>query len=167
MKGFILFSFLIICGLQVSAQATTDTTLIKLPNKELTTFIKAVNIAGLNLTNKTITIFAPDNQAFDSLSPGKLDTLFRPANKLALISLLNSHIVEGKITSQDIAKLIHANNGVTTFTTLAGSKLTAKVNANRNIVLVDESGAESIIKTFNISQGNAEIFIVSRVISSK
>jgi len=165
MKRLAFFIFLVIGGLRVSAQATSDSTWVS-PKKELSTFAKAVNTVGQKsiFTGTVVTIFAPDNEAFDKLSAQKLDSLLMPVNKAVLITLLNGHIVQGKLTSADIAKAIHNGNGQATFTTLAGTKLIAKINANRNIVLIDEGGTESIIKTFNISRGNTEIFIVGSVI---
>lgn len=167
MKNCALLFFVVICSLKVSAQATD--TILTSSKKELTTFIKAVNTAGLkNIFNgESVTIFAPDNAAFDKLPAGTLDSLFKPENHAALVSLLKSHIIAGKLMVKDIATLIHQNNGQTTFTALEGNKLIAKINANRNIVLVDEAGKENVVKFFNITQGNAVLYIISSVIAVK
>jgi uncharacterized surface protein with fasciclin (FAS1) repeats len=168
MKRLAFFIFLILVGFRINAQTTSDSTWVS-PKKELSTFAKVVNAIGQKniFTGNTITVFAPDNQAFDKLPARKIDSLLAPANKAASVPLLNGHIVQGKLTSADIAKAIHDGNGQANFTTLDGTKLIAKINANRNIVLVDENGKESIIKTFNISQGNTELFIVDSVILPK
>jgi len=96
-----------------------------------------------------------------------LDSLLKPANKTALVNFLNDHVIPGKLGSKDVAKLIHENNGQTMFTTLSGIKLTAKINANRNIVFIDERGNECIVKQFDILQGNTIIFVISSVILPK
>jgi len=162
------FLFLILAGLRISAQTTSDSSWIS-PTKDLSAFAKAVNVAGQkNIFNgQPITIFAPDNQAFGKISTNRLDSLFMPVNNAALIMLLNGHIIQGNLTSADIAKAIHDGNGKATFTTLAGTKLVAKINANRNIILIGKNRGESIIKTFNISQGNIELFTIDSVILPK
>jgi len=138
--------------------------------KELSLFINAVTTAGLDnifTTGQPVTIFAPDNGAFEKLPAGLLDSLLKPANKIALVNLLNQHIIAGKLTISDVVRQMHLNNGQAVFTTLYGNKLIAKINANRNIVLVDEAGNETIVKQFNIQNGDAVIFIIGMVILAK
>ena len=133
---------------------------------ELTTLVKAINAAGLadNLKNGTITFFAPVNKAFDKLPRGILDTLLLPAHKTDLINLINYHTVQGKVTSKDIERQIKSGNGQATFTTLAGGMLTARINENRNIVLTDDNGGQSIITRLDIDQSNGILFIVYAVL---
>lgn len=131
-----------------------------------TTLVKAINAAGLteNLKTGTITFFAPANQAFEKLPPGVLDTLLLPAHKAALMNMVNYHAVQGKITSRDIERQIKAGNGQATFTTLAGSTLTARINENRNIILTDENGGQSIVTRLDIEQSNGMLFVVTAVL---
>jgi uncharacterized surface protein with fasciclin (FAS1) repeats len=164
MRKSLLFVLLIVCGYHASAQ-TTDTT-FRSPENELTTFYKVVNITGMDSIFKSsiVTIFAPDNKAFEKLP--QLDSLVKTQNKTALSNLLNDHIITGKFTIKDITGLIHQNNGQTEFTTVSGNKLTARINSNRNIVLTDANGNESVIKVFNISRGSSTLYIISSVIST-
>lgn len=136
---------------------------------EFTTLVKLIQTAGLedNFKSGTITFFAPANKAFDKLAPGTLDTLLLPAHKTDLVNLLNYHVVSGKITSKDIARLIKTGNGQATITTLSGGILTARINENRNIVLTDETGGQSVIMRFDIEQNNGVLDIVSAVLNSK
>lgn len=173
MKKIALILFLVICRLSVFAQVTSpaaDTLKFHSNKADLGIFLKAVNAAGLTdifTGDQSFTILAPDNQAFEKLPAGMLDTLLNPANKSALIALLNNHVIPGKLSAKQIAALIKANNGQTTLTTLTGSKLVVKINADRNLVLVDESGAESVIKRFDIPYGNTVIFVIGSVIVPK
>jgi uncharacterized surface protein with fasciclin (FAS1) repeats len=172
MKRFVIFIFLFIAVLNVSAQSkqtVVDSLKFESAKKQLTTFFSVVNTAGLDsiFNGKPVTILAPDEQAFAKLPAGILDSLLKPANKTALVNLLNDHVIPGKLSSKDVARLIHENNGQTVFTTLLGIKLTAKINANRNIVFTDESGNECIVKQFDIADGNTVIFVVSSVILPK
>ena len=139
-------------------------------SKEYTTLVSVIEDAGLTETFKSkgpITVFAPTNQAFDKLPAGELDTLMKPNHKLDLSYLLTYHAIAGRLTAHDIARKINANNGEAVFTTIAGSKLTAKIDENRNIVLVDENGNESIISKFDIPQSNGILHIVTAVLVPK
>jgi uncharacterized surface protein with fasciclin (FAS1) repeats len=176
MKKYLLFAFISINVLNASAQtakvSSADSLKLELAKKQLTTFFSALHaIKADNIFNGgPITIFAPDDQAFAKLSAGMLDSLLKPASEITLanqVAFLSAHIIPGKLSSKDMAKLIHENNGQTVFTTLDSVKLTAKINANRNIVLTDERGNEFIVKQFDIPDGNAMIFIISSVIPPK
>jgi len=139
-------------------------------SKEYTVLISAIENAGLTQTFKSkgpITIFAPTNQAFGKLPAGILDSLLLPPHKFDLSYLLTYHAIAGKLSARDIARKINANNGQATFTTIAGSKLTAKIDVNRNIVLVDENGGESIISKFDIPQSNGVLHVVNAVLTPK
>jgi len=139
-------------------------------SKEYTTLVSVIEDAGLTETFKSkgpITVFAPTNKAFEKLPAGELDTLLKPAHKLDLSYLLTYHAVAGRLTARDIARKINANNGQATFVTIAGSKLTAKIDQNRNIVLIDENGGESVISKFDIPQSNGLLHIVTSVLVPK
>lgn len=144
-----------------------DTLKFATHKKEISTFLKIIDTAGLNklFSGPPITILAPDNNALEN-SPIP-DSLFKPANKALLLSLLNNHIIPGAFSAKDIEALIHKGKGLVDFTALSGKKYTTGINANRNIMLVDGSGAEHIIKVFDLHYGNAIIFIISSVISTK
>jgi uncharacterized surface protein with fasciclin (FAS1) repeats len=114
-----------------------------------------------------ITLFAPDNKAFGKLSSGKLDTLMMASHKEELINLLTYHAIAGKVSSKDIEKQIKANGGQATFRTLSGSILTARINENRNIVLTDENGGQSLISRFDIQQGNGMLHVITSVLFPK
>jgi len=139
-------------------------------SKEYTTLASVIEDAGLTETFKSkgpITVFAPTNQAFDKLPAGALDSLLKPNHKLDLSYLLTYHAIAGRLTARDIAHKINTNNGEAVFTTIAGSKLTAKIDGNRNIVLIDENGNESIISKFDIPQSNGILHIVTAVLVPK
>ncbi len=139
-------------------------------SKEYTTLVAAIEDAGLTDTFKSkgpITVFAPTNQAFDKLPAGELDSLLKPSHKLDLSYLLTYHAIAGRLTARDIARKINSNNGEATFTTIAGSKITAKIDSNRNIVLIDENGGESIISKFDIQQSNGMLHVVNSVLVPK
>ena len=138
--------------------------------KEYTVLVNAIEDAGLTQTFKSkgpITIFAPTNKAFEKLPSGELDTLLKSAHKYDLSYLLTYHAIAGRLSARDIEKMINSNNGQATLTTIAGIKLTAKIDANRNIVLMDETGGESVISRFDIPQSNGILHMVTAVLVPK
>lgn len=138
--------------------------------KDYTTLLAAINTAGLTETFESkgpITIFAPTNNAFAKMPYGKLDSLFKPENKYQLSQLITYHAIAGKINIKDIAHNIREHKGVATFVTLAGSKLVASIDSNRNIVLTDENGGQSIISQFDIEQSNGMLHVVTNVFVPK
>ncbi len=130
----------------------------------------AIQVAGLTDTfnsSNPITIFAPDNKAFEKLPVGKLDSLLLPAHKTDLTNLLSYHAIAGKITSKDIERQIKAGNGQASFTTLSGNILTARINENRNIVLTDESGTQSVVSFLDVEQSNGILFVIKSVLTPR
>ncbi len=70
------------------------------------TLIAAVKAAGLVDTLKSpgpFTVFAPNDAAFNRLSPGTVDNLLNDIPKLK--SILTYHVIAGKLLSSDIANL--------------------------------------------------------------
>ena len=133
----------------------------------LTSIMKTADSTNTFSGNNPVTIFAPGNKAFEKLPFGQLDTLLLPAHKAQLTTLLNYHAVAGKITSKEILRQIKAGNGQATFTTLSGKTLTARINENRNIVLTDENGGQSIVSRLDIQQSNGVLHVVTQVLMPK
>jgi len=134
---------------------------------ELSAFYKIIQAAGLTETFKSkgpITVFAPNNSAFSGLLAGKLDTLQMADHKYDLIALITYHSLSGIVTANDITHAINSNKGLATFITITGNKLMAKFDSNRNIVLVDENGGQSVISTFDLEQSNGLIHIITAVL---
>jgi uncharacterized surface protein with fasciclin (FAS1) repeats len=139
-------------------------------SKEYSTLVTAIEDAGLTETFKSkgpITFFAPTNQAFEKLPAGELDTLLKPNHKLDLNYLITSHAIVGKLSVKDIQHKINSNKGEATFRTIAGTTLTARIDTNRNIVLIDDNGGQSVISKFDIQQSNGMLHIVNAVLVPK
>lgn len=136
---------------------------------EFSKFVSAIKATALADTFRTvqITVFAPINKAFDKLPAGKLDTLLLPAHNAELANLLKYHAVAGRISSKDLNRLIKAGNGQATLTTLQGSTLKASINANRNIVLTDDEGNQSVISKFDIQNSNGLLHVITNVLTPK
>ena len=109
------------------------------------------------------TVFAPDNAAFNKVDKATLDTLMKPANEGKLTNLLEYHVVEEKITAEDLSKLIDDNNGEYTIATLAGGDLKATKDGDK-IVLTDEKGNKATVVKADIQASNGIIHIIDTVV---
>ncbi|MFM2303541.1 MAG: hypothetical protein RLZZ135_950 [Cyanobacteriota bacterium] len=79
---------------------------IAVSNENFTTLVAAVQAAGLVDALKSpgpFTVFAPVDAAFAALPPGTVQTLVQNPPQLARI--LKFHVVAGKYTKADLAKL--------------------------------------------------------------
>lgn len=133
-------------------------------------FVNAIRTAGLIQTFTSrgpITVFVPDNAAFGAMPEGKMDTLMKANHTLELNNFVTYYALRGDFKAKDIAKLIHDNNGQAEFIMISGGKLTAHIDANRNIVLVDENGGQSIVSTFDIPQSNGMAHLITRTLMPK
>jgi transforming growth factor-beta-induced protein len=98
----------------------------------LKTFVVAVEAAGLTSTLQTtapITLFIPDDIAFDLLGKDATKDLLRPENKATLIAVLQRHVVSGRYTVADIAKLKPAE-----LKTLGGSTVTFSTRNGKTVI---------------------------------
>lgn len=135
-------------------------------SKDHTTLVAAVKAAGLVETLKSkgpFTVFAPTNAAFEALPAGTVETLLKPENKATLTKVLTYHVVAGNFDSKAIAKAIKKGNGTATLTTVAGGKLTAKMDGSA-LVLTDEKGGMSRVTIADVRQSNGVIHVIDTVV---
>lgn len=74
--------------------------------QNFSTLFAAVQAAGLSEVLQgtgPFTIFAPLDSAFAALDPGAVDDLLLPENREQLIEVLQTHVVNGYFTSDDLA----------------------------------------------------------------
>ena len=130
------------------------------------TLVAAVKAAGLVDTLSgpgPFTVFAPTDDAFAKLPAGTVDTLVKPENKDTLVKILTYHVVAGKITSKQLAKMIKKGGGKATLKTVQGEDLTASMSGS-NIILTDAKGGTSTITTADVMQSNGVIHVIDTVL---
>ena len=130
------------------------------------TLVAAVKAAGLVDTLNgagPFTVFAPTDDAFAKLPAGTVDTLVKPESKDTLTRILTYHVVPGKISSKQLAKMIKKGKGTATLKTVQGGTLTAK-SSGSIIMLTDEKGGTSTITTADVFQKNGVIHVVDAVL---
>ena len=138
-------------------------------SKDHTTLVAAVKAAGLVDTLKSagpFTVFAPTNAAFAALPAGTVDTLLKPENKAMLSGILTYHVVPGKVDAAALTKMIMDGKGSTSFKTVAGGMLTAKL-ASGKVMITDEKGGTSTVTIADVYQSNGVIHVVDKVLLPK
>jgi uncharacterized surface protein with fasciclin (FAS1) repeats len=118
---------------------------------ELSMLSDAVKKAGLEEklnSAKDITVFAPDNKAFDAIPKEARDKLM--ADKDELAKVLNYHVVEGKKAPADLADA--------TLKTMQGGDLTVK-GSGEDLTI---NGAKIVCGDVHTS--NAVVYVVDKVL---
>jgi len=123
------------------------------------TLVAATKTAGLVETLNTkgpFTVFAPTDEAFDKLPKGTVEGLLKDIPKLTAV--LTYHIVSGKVTAADAAKLKTAK-------TLQGQELkidAAKWHLHTSIKINDAN----IVKA-DVLADNGVIHVIDKVLMPK
>ena len=136
-------------------------------SKDHTTLVAAVKAAGLVETLKgkgPFTVFAPTNDAFENLPSGTVEMLLKPENKEKLTKILTYHVVSGRVTYSDLKDMIKKGGGKTTLKTVSEGSLTAMMNGDVSITLMDEVGNTSNISTYDVIQSNGVIHVIDHVL---
>jgi uncharacterized surface protein with fasciclin (FAS1) repeats len=68
--------------------------------KSLVAAIEAARLGSYLSAEGPFTVFAPTDEAFDSLPPGTIEALLRDPGRLELV--LTSHLVRGELTASDV-----------------------------------------------------------------
>lgn len=132
-----------------------------------TTLVTAVKAAGLVQTLEgpgPFTVFAPTNQAFNKLPTETVETLLKPENKEMLTKVLTYHVVPGKLSANELKKLIKTGNGTAELKTVEGGKLWATLHEGKHIMLRDEKGGAALVTIPDVFQSNGVIHVIDTVV---
>lgn len=123
-------------------------------NDTFTTLSKAIEIADLTDTLKSAgpyTMFAPTDAAFAQLPEGMLENWLKPENRAELISVLQYHIVRGRISPSDIGRMRDTP-------TVQGEKARIKMADGR--ITIDEAN----VSLRDVASKNGVIYSIDKVI---
>jgi len=137
-----------------------------LNSQDHTTLVAAVKAAGLVDTLEgagPFTVFAPTNEAFAKLPAGTVDTLLKPENLDTLKKVLTYHVVAGRITTDDLKKMIHDGGGKATLTTVEGGSLWVMWKGGK-FWIKDDKGNMASITIPNVYQSNGVIQVIDTVL---
>ncbi|MGB0371814.1 MAG: fasciclin domain-containing protein [Opitutales bacterium] len=122
-------------------------------NDNFSTLVAAVKAAGLVETlagEGAFTVFAPTDEAFAALPEGTLESLLKPENKDALVSILTYHVVPGKVPASAVKTM--------PVKTVNGQK--AQLKVSRGKVTIDKA---KVVQT-DIMASNGVIHVIDAVI---
>lgn len=131
--------------------------------KNVTTVVAAVKAAGLVDTLKgegPFTVFAPDNDAFNKLPKGTVDTLLKPENKDQLTQILTYHVVPGTYTSADLKVMAEKGQALTT---VQGETI-MPVMENNKVMLKDTKGDMVGLVTADVISSNGVTHVIDSVL---
>jgi uncharacterized surface protein with fasciclin (FAS1) repeats len=158
MKSVLAFLFMSLAVLIPSASradAPKDIVETAVAAGTFKTLTKALTEAGLVDTLKgkgPFTVFAPTDEAFAKLPTGTVEALLKDKQKL--VAVLTYHVVAGKVTAADAAKLTSAK-------TVNGQSLSIK--ATKGSVRID--GAT--VTKADIAASNGVIHVIDTVLLPK
>ncbi len=121
---------------------------VALENEDFSTLVAAVQAAEVEnaLVNAgPLTVFAPNNKAFDKLPDGTVETLVKPENKSKLGYILTNHVAPANYTIKTLKKV--AEKGQKLFMA-SGEYVEVKVEGDDVYV-----GGTKILATVNVSNG--------------
>ncbi len=139
-------------------------------SKDHTTLVAAVKAADLVDVLQSagpFTVFAPTNEAFNMLPKGTVDNLLKPENKEKLQGVLKYHVVAGKISSEDLKKMIKENGGKATLKTVEGANLYASLDKKGGIWIWDDNGGKAMVTIADVNQSNGVIHVIDHVLVPK
>jgi uncharacterized surface protein with fasciclin (FAS1) repeats len=122
---------------------------------ELGTFVEAIEAAGLveELVGDTqYTIFAPTNQAFESMQQDASE-LLEPGNREQLVALLRAHIVADDVTPQRARELTAAQ-------TLDGETIELSTDNDKLMI----GGASVVTPNIEVQGANLRIYSIDQVL---
>ncbi|MGV8879876.1 MAG: fasciclin domain-containing protein [Sphingobacteriaceae bacterium] len=129
------------------------------------TFSKILSVSGLQnklQSAQNYTIFVPVEDAFASMSAGKLDSMLTNRNQSA--TFISSLIVLGKLERKEIAALLKGGRETFVLKSLNGSTLQLAVDVNRNLVITDANGTTAFVTRFDVNAANGVINNINKVL---
>ncbi len=124
-------------------------------NGSLSTLASAIDETELEEVldrEESFTVFAPTNEAFDTLPAQTRERLLQPENRQKLAQILFYHVVPGQITANQLAS--------GEVKTVEGANVNVQVDQAANQVRVNEA---TVVQA-DIPASNGVIHIVDRVI---
>jgi uncharacterized surface protein with fasciclin (FAS1) repeats len=134
------------------------------------TLVAAVKAAGLVDTLQgpgPFTVFAPTDAAFAKLPAGTVDMLVKPENKATLTKILTYHVVAGRLDTDTLMKKVREGKGTAELKTVSGGTLWVMMNGTKNLVIKDEKGGVAEISTYDVTQSNGVIQVITSVLMPK
>jgi len=151
LHGLLIVALMIFSATDLTAQhksqRTSDIVDTAVAAGSFNTLAAALDAADLVDTikgAKSLTVFAPTDEAFARLPKGTVESLLKPENKDQLISILTYHVAKGRVRAEEVA-------GLRTVETLNGQRVGISIEDGRiqlnesNVVSADIRASNGII----------------------
>ncbi len=128
-------------------------------------WMEALHVTGIGQmlsSSGPYTVFAPTDDAFGKL-PALAASLRSSTPDDALPALVKYHIVQGRLTSKRLGKLLKKGHNTITLQTLAGQPLTLK-RYGSILVLSDVKGGTATVVTANVVCKNGVFDVIDAVL---
>jgi uncharacterized surface protein with fasciclin (FAS1) repeats len=135
-------------------------------SRDHTTLVAAVKAADLVDTLEgpgPFTVFAPANEAFAKLPAGTVDTLLKPENKAALVTVLTYHVAPGRLTVAELRRMVRKGGGKASLTTVQGEPLTV-TEGGGGLDITDSKSRTAHVTIGDVMQSNGVIDVVDTVL---
>ncbi len=136
---------------------------------ELKTFssvlVSAEMINFLVTKEGPFTVFAPSNEAFETLNATQKEILNRPERKGDLVTLIRSHVIPQQLDSAMLVQELKGKESLE-LTTLAGEVLTLK-KRDLDLILTDADGNETLLQKTDILSENGVVHVIGNVLNLK
>jgi uncharacterized surface protein with fasciclin (FAS1) repeats len=141
--------------------------------QNFSTLIAAVQAAGIEDVLQgpgPFTVFAPLDSAFEALDPGTVDELLEPANIDRLVEILQTHVVSGVYTADDLSLAFVTSDeavGGTDTATLAIEGEDIRLNTlSPWDLLLSRSGESFIVSTDPVATDRTTQVVVPDILAS-
>ncbi|TVZ23060.1 putative surface protein with fasciclin (FAS1) repeats [Dokdonia sp. Hel_I_63] len=125
--------------------------------------IKELDLDECLVNQGFLTIFAPNNKAFNNENLGVLDKKSSDYDKSEAKKALKYHVVKNKWTAEKLESEIIKSGGSLELTTQNGGSIRATIDKT-NIILNDESGHTARILSADMSPSNGSLYIIDSVL---
>lgn len=130
----------------------------------LTSLLDASGLAATLQGEGPYALFAPTDAAFAMLPAGALDKLTDPANRDALVRLLDYHLVEARLDTRAIIGAMELSQGRATVTTLADAPIVVQGRDADHLALVDVQGNVAEVTQHDVMQANGVLHVIDAVL---
>lgn len=113
--------------------------------------LQSAGLANMLMESGSYTVFAPTDAAFAKLPAGTVEMLMRPENRDKLRSILQYHVVPGRVTAQQVM-------GMTTAKSTSGQTLQISTMGNQVMI-----GNAHVVKA-DVMASNGIVHVVDTVL---
>ncbi len=134
---------------------------------DFSTLVGLLDASGLSATLQgegPYALFAPTDAAFAALPAGALDRLMDPANRDALVHLLDYHLVEARLDTRAMIGAMELGQGRATVTTLADAPIVVQGRDADHLALVDVQGNVAQVTQPDVMQANGVLHVIDAVL---